>query len=106
MTRPSEPAVILTSSSDEKRQRAKELGADHTINYRSVSEWGKAVANWAGGGVDHVVEVGGKDTLQQSIEAAQVGGRIPMIGVRSGFEQQIAIPNIFGKNLHVIGLSV
>ena len=96
----------MTSSSDEKRQRAKELGADHTINYRSVSEWGKAVANWAGGGVDHVVEVGGKDTLQQSIEAAQVGGRIPMIGVRSGFEQQIAIPNIFGKNLHVIGLSV
>jgi NADPH:quinone reductase-like Zn-dependent oxidoreductase len=99
-------AVIVTSSSDEKLERAKALGADHTINYRSVPEWGKAAANWAGGGVDHVVEVGGKDTLQQSIEAAQVGGTILMIGVLSGFAQQIVIPSIFGKNLHVIGLSV
>ena len=63
-------------------------------------------ADWAGGGVDHVVEVGGKDTFQQSIEAARVGGTILVIGVLSGFAQQIAIPSLFGKNLHVIGLSV
>ena len=69
-------AVIVTSSSDDKLERAKALGANHTINYRSVSEWGKAAADWAGGGVDHIVEVGGKDTLQQSIEATQVGGTI------------------------------
>jgi NADPH:quinone reductase-like Zn-dependent oxidoreductase len=99
-------AVIVTSSSDDKLERAKALGADHTINYRSVSEWGKAAADWAGGGVDHVVEVGGKDTLQQSIEAAQVGGTILIIGVLSGFSQKILIPSIFGKNLHVVGLSV
>jgi NADPH:quinone reductase-like Zn-dependent oxidoreductase len=99
-------AVIVTSSSDDKLERAKALGANHTINYRSVSEWGKAAADWAGGGVDHIVEVGGKDTLQQSIEATQVGGTILIIGVLSGFAQQIAIPSIFGKNLHVIGLSV
>jgi NADPH:quinone reductase-like Zn-dependent oxidoreductase len=99
-------AVIVTSSSDDKLTRAKALGADHTINYRSVPAWGKAAADWTGGGVDHVVEVGGKDTLQQSIEAAQVGGTILLIGVLSGFAQQIAIPSLFGKNLHVIGLSV
>jgi NADPH:quinone reductase-like Zn-dependent oxidoreductase len=98
--------VIVTSSSDEKLERAKALGADHAINYRSVVEWGKAAADWAGGGVDHVVEVGGKDTFQQSIEAARVGGTILVIGVLSGFAQQIAIPSLFGKNLHVIGLSV
>ena len=98
-------AVIVTSSSDDKLERAKTLGADHTINYRSVADWGKA-AQWAGGGVDHIVEVGGKDTLPQSIEAARVGGTILMIGVLSGFAQQIAIPSLFGKNLHVIGLSV
>jgi NADPH:quinone reductase-like Zn-dependent oxidoreductase len=98
--------VIVTSSTDEKLERAKALGADHTINYRSVAEWGKAAAEWAGGGVDHVVEVGGKDTFQQSIEAARVGGTILVIGVLSGFAQQIAIPSLFGKNLHVIGLSV
>ena len=99
-------AVIVTSSSDDKLERAKALGADHTINYRAVPEWGKAAAVWAGGGVDHIVEVGGKDTLQQSIEAAQVGGTILVIGVLSGFSQKIMIPSIFGKNLHVIGLSV
>jgi NADPH:quinone reductase-like Zn-dependent oxidoreductase len=98
--------VIVTSSSDEKLERAKALGADHAINYRSVAEWGKAAADWAGGGVDHVVEVGGKDTFQQSIEAARVGGIILVIGVLSGFAQQVAIPSLFGKNLHVIGLSV
>ena len=99
-------AVIVTSSSDDKLERAKTLGADHTINYRSVADWGKAAAQWAGGGVDHLVEVGGRDTLPQSIDAARVGGTILMIGVLSGFAQQIAIPSLFGKNLHVIGLSV
>jgi NADPH:quinone reductase-like Zn-dependent oxidoreductase len=98
--------VIVTSSSDEKLERAKALGADHTINYRAVSEWGKAAADWTGGGIDHVVEVGGKDTFRQSIEAARVGGTILVIGVLSGFAQEIAIPSIFSKNLHVIGLSV
>jgi NADPH:quinone reductase-like Zn-dependent oxidoreductase len=98
--------VIVTSSSDEKLERAKALGADHTINYRSVTEWGKAAADWAGGGVDHIVEVGGKDTFQQSLEAARVGGTILVIGVLSGFAQQISIPSLFSKNLHVIGLSV
>jgi NADPH:quinone reductase-like Zn-dependent oxidoreductase len=99
-------SVIVTSSSDEKLERARALGADHTINYRSVPEWGKAAAEWTGGGVDHVVEVGGKDTFSQSLEAARVGGTILVIGVLSGFSQQIAIPSLFSKNLHVIGLSV
>ena len=99
-------SVIVTSSSDEKLKRARALGADHTINYRSVPEWGKAAAEWSGGGVDHVVEVGGKDTFAQSLEAARVGGTILVIGVLTGFSQQIAIPSLFAKNLHVIGLSV
>jgi NADPH:quinone reductase-like Zn-dependent oxidoreductase len=98
--------VIVTSSSDEKLGRAKALGADHTINYRRVAEWGKAAADWTGGGVDHIVEVGGKDTFQQSLEAARVGGTILVIGVLTGFSQQISIPSLFSKNLHVIGLSV
>src|SRR5262249_2838576 len=43
-------SVVVTSSSDEKLERARALGADHTINYRAVPEWGKAAADWAGGG--------------------------------------------------------
>ena len=99
-------SVVVTSSSDAKLERAKALGADHTINYRAVSGWGKAAADWAGGGIDHIVEVGGKDTFQQSIEAAKVGGNILVIGVLSGFSQEISIPGIFSKNLHITGLSV
>ncbi len=99
-------SVIVTSSRDDKLERAKALGADHTINYRAVPDWGKAAAEWTGGGVDHVVEVGGKDTFSQSLEAVRVGGTILVIGVLTGLSQQIAISNLFAKNLHVTGLSV
>ena len=98
-------AVIVTSSSDDKCNERK-LSARTIPSTTARSRLGKAAADWVGGGVDHIVEVGGKDTLQQSIEAARVGGTILIIGVLSGFAQQIAIPSLFGKNLHVIGLSV
>ena len=99
--------VIVTSSSDDKLSRAKTLGADETLNYKPTPEWAKVALELTGGaGVDHVVEVGGAGTLNQSLEAAKVGGRILVIGVLSGFSQQIAMPVLFGKNLRMIGLSV
>lgn len=99
--------VIVTSSSDTKLERARELGADELINYRKTPEWSQAVLEVTEGrGVDHVIEVGGKDTLNQSLEAACVGGNVLVIGVLSGFSQEIAIPRIFTKNLRLIGLSV
>ena len=59
--------VISTSSSDEKLQRVKELGADHVINYKDTPDWGKAAKALTGGrGVDEVVEIGGPGTLAQS----------------------------------------
>jgi NADPH:quinone reductase-like Zn-dependent oxidoreductase len=65
--------VIVTSSSDDKLERARQLGADHLINYRREPEWAKPVLEITGGfGVDHVVEVGGQGTLAQSIQAARV----------------------------------
>jgi NADPH:quinone reductase-like Zn-dependent oxidoreductase len=73
--------VIATSSSNEKLARVRGLGADETINYREIPDWGAAVAALAGGGVDHVVEVGGLGTLAQSIQAVGVGGEIALIGV-------------------------
>ena len=99
--------VIVASSSDEKLSRAKALGADETINYKTSPEWAKAALELTGGaGVDHVVEVGGAGTLNQSLEAAKVGGCIEVIGLLSGASQQIAMPTLFGKNLRMIGLSV
>lgn len=76
--------VTVTSSSDEKLARVKEMGADHTVNYRTTPEWQDAVKQANGGrGVDHVVEVGGSGTLARSIEAARVGGHIALIGILS-----------------------
>lgn len=73
--------VIATSSSDEKLERVRALGADGLINYRSVPAWGAEAADISGGGVDHVVEVGGAGTLAQSIAAVGYGGEIALIGV-------------------------
>ena len=73
--------VIATSSSDEKLARVTALGADKTVNYRAVPDWGAAAADLAGGGVDHVVEVGGAGTLGQSIAAVGFAGEIALIGV-------------------------
>src|SRR5690606_500952 len=76
--------VIVTSSSDDKLERARALGADHLINYRKTPDWGRAALELtAGVGVDHVIEVGGKDTINQSLQAARVGGRVLIIGILS-----------------------
>ncbi|MEQ9970193.1 NAD(P)-dependent alcohol dehydrogenase [Pectobacterium carotovorum] len=77
--------VIATSSSDEKLERARQLGADHLINYRREPEWATLVLEITNGrGVDHVIEVGGAGTLAQSIKAARVAGHIALIGVLTG----------------------
>jgi len=75
--------VIATSSSDAKLERLRALGADDVINYRTESNWGAKAAELAGGGVDHVVEVGGPGTLAQSMQAVGFGGEIALIGVLS-----------------------
>jgi NADPH:quinone reductase-like Zn-dependent oxidoreductase len=74
--------VIATSSSDEKLERVKALGADAVINYRTTPAWGVEAARITGG-VDHVVEVGGQGTLAQSMQAIGFNGEIAIIGVLS-----------------------
>jgi NADPH:quinone reductase-like Zn-dependent oxidoreductase len=98
--------VIATSSSDEKLERVKKLGADHVINYKKVTDWGRAAREITGKGVDIVVEVGGENTLAQSFDAARVGGDIVIIGVLGGYSSPVVIPVVFSKNLHIHGISV
>lgn len=77
--------VIITSSSDAKLERARAMGAHETINYVATPEWAKRVLELTDGrGADHVLEVGGPGTMEQSIEAAAVGGQIAYIGVLTG----------------------
>jgi len=74
--------VIATSSSDEKLERVKALGAAHTINYKATPEWGAHVAQQLGG-VDKVVEVGGAGTAEQSMSSLRTQGEVAFIGVLS-----------------------
>jgi NADPH:quinone reductase-like Zn-dependent oxidoreductase len=99
--------VIITSSSDEKLERARQLGADAVINYQTTPEWGKAAANLAGrDGVDHVIEVGGAGTFLQSVRACRFGGKIGMIGTLSGIEVKTEIFPIVHKSATVFGIYV
>lgn len=99
--------VIATSSSDEKLERARLLGADHLINYRREPEWSKPVLEITGGrGVDHVVEVGGPGTLAQSIQAARVAGHIALIGVLTGAAGPVPTAGLTIRQQRLQGLIV
>ena len=99
--------VIITSSSDEKLDRARKLGADAVINYKTTPDWGKAAATLAGEeGVDHVIEVGGAGTFLQSVRACRSGGKIGLIGILSGREAETAIFPIVSKSATVFGIYV
>jgi NADPH:quinone reductase-like Zn-dependent oxidoreductase len=99
--------VIITSSSDDKLARAKALGANHGINYKTTPDWEKAALGFTGGrGVDHVVEVGGAATLARSFGAIRVGGKISMIGGLSGPATELNPGLIFARRANVQGISV
>jgi NADPH:quinone reductase-like Zn-dependent oxidoreductase len=99
--------VIITSSSDDKLARAKQLGADHGINYRMTPDWDKAAVEITGGrGVDCVVEVGGAGTIARSFASIRVGGRVCLIGSLSGPATELNPGLIVGKRANVQGISV
>ncbi len=99
--------VIATSSSDEKLEKMRQLGADELINYRSTPEWGKEVLRRTGQqGVDHVIEVGGASTFRQSVVATRMGGHIAMIGILSGASGEINLPSIFYKQIRISGIAM
>jgi NADPH:quinone reductase-like Zn-dependent oxidoreductase len=100
--------VIATSSSDEKIERLKALGADDTINYRSVPQWGKRVRELTNDmGVDLVVEVGGAGTLNESIRATRIGGSMALIGVLAGAPQaEVRLPLIVMQQQRIQGVTV
>ncbi|MEO9963135.1 MAG: NAD(P)-dependent alcohol dehydrogenase, partial [Nisaea sp.] len=97
--------AICTSSSEEKIDRLKAMGADEVINYRTHPEWQDKVLELTGGkGVDHTVEVGGAGTLERSIAATRVAGSIGLIGVLTGGE--INPVNIMRKSIRLQGIYV
>lgn len=99
--------VIVTSSSDEKLARARKLGADHIINYRTTPQWGAAVQDITGNhGADIIVELGGPGTLGHSFEAVSMGGCIALIGVLTGFEGQVPTHLLMTRQARLQGVVV
>jgi NADPH:quinone reductase-like Zn-dependent oxidoreductase len=99
--------VMSTSSSDTKIERLKQLGADHTLNYKTTPDWGKQAREWSGQGVDLVVEVGGVGTLNESIRAVRIGGTIAFIGVLAGPPQSDSrLPLIVMQQQRLQGVTV
>jgi NADPH:quinone reductase-like Zn-dependent oxidoreductase len=99
--------VIVTSSSDEKMAKARALGADHVVNYKRDTNWAAEVLEITNGrGVDNVVEVGGPDTLGQSIRACRIGGHIALIGVLTGIAGQVPTAELMCRQQKLQGLIV
>ncbi|MDR2308986.1 MAG: NAD(P)-dependent alcohol dehydrogenase [Paucimonas sp.] len=99
--------VIATSSSDAKLERLKALGADHLINYKTTPAWGEKVrALTDGRGVDHVIEVGGPATLEQSMVAARIGGHVSLIGILTGVAGQLPLVQALVRQIRLQGVLV
>lgn len=97
--------VILTSSSDQKLLRAKELGADAVINYRTTPDWPEAVLGATGGaGADHIVDTVGD--LKQSIAAIRLAGTVTFVGLLVGMTAQVDLVAFMGRSARVEAIDV
>lgn len=99
--------VLGTSSSDEKLERAKKMGLDAGVNYRTRVDWDQWVVEETGGrGADLVVEVGGAGTFTRSLRAVRIGGVVAQIGVLSQSDDRVEIPLILHRQVNLRGIYV
>ncbi len=99
--------TILLSSSDAKLTRARTLGANHTINYKTNPSWEKQVLELTGGnGVDLTLEVGGTGTLTRTLKATGYGGHVSLIGVLSGITGEVQLGHVLHKAIQMTGIYV
>jgi NADPH:quinone reductase-like Zn-dependent oxidoreductase len=96
--------VIVTSSSDEKLSRAKKIGADHIINYRTTGDVAKAVRQITSGrGVDIIIDTVGAATFPIDLSAARKGGVIVLCGVTTGAVAQANLQTLYWNQLTILG---
>ncbi len=99
--------VILLSGSDDKLERAKKLGVNHLINYKSVPQWENEVMKITNGiGAKHIVEVVGSDHINKSIEAVALDGTISVIGIMNGLTGNINTAHLMSKQIKLQGINV
>lgn len=99
--------VIITSRGDAKLDRARALGADHTINYARTPDWEQAVLEYTGGvGVDLTVETAGPGTLDRSLKATRAGGIVALLGALTGRQGPVTTGLVLMKRLRIEGIMV
>lgn len=103
--------AIVLSSSDDKLAKAQALGADEVLNYVKEPAWGrtvKAMAQRLSGrdGADHVVELGGTSTLEQSLRAVRAGGTLSLIGVLGGAVLSAPLGLVVTRAVRLQGVTV
>jgi NADPH:quinone reductase-like Zn-dependent oxidoreductase len=97
----------VLSSSDDKLARARTMDADILINYRSTPDWDRCVLEQTGGaGVTRILELGGPETYQRSINAVAAGGKIAQIGVLTGFSPKPDLGRLQSVNADILGITV
>lgn len=102
-----EAKVIITSSSEEKLERARRLGADVSINYKENPRWEKNVLEATEGqGADIIVETGGIATMSASLKCARAGGLVGVLGGVTGLSGEVAIAPLTMRRLRVHGILV
>ena len=98
--------VCVTSSSEQKLERVRAMGASQAISYTADPDWGRTARKWAGNGVDVVVELGGAGTLEQSLRAVRTGGTVALIGVLAGVKTSLALTSVLMRHVRVQGVFV
>ena len=99
--------VTVITSSEERIQRVRQLGADAAINYRTTPEWAKATREITGGrGYDLILELGGEKTLPQSLRCIRPGGTVAMIGILSGSAMATSLGLIITRQVRLQGVTV
>jgi NADPH:quinone reductase-like Zn-dependent oxidoreductase len=95
--------AIVTSSSDEKLERAKALGADVAINYKTTPDWAKALRS--AGAIDLIVDSSGGETLRKALDVVRPGGRVAIYGGTNG-DATIKLFPLFWKHITILGTSM
>jgi NADPH:quinone reductase-like Zn-dependent oxidoreductase len=99
--------VFAITSTEQKAQRLRDLGAEQVVNYRETPKWSDAILEFTGGlGVDKVVEIGGETTINQSAACTRIGGEIGLVGFVTGFGGGLPPLSIMARSLNLKGISV
>jgi NADPH:quinone reductase-like Zn-dependent oxidoreductase len=99
--------VFATTSNDAKAAKLRALGADLVINYRTTPDWASAVRSHTDGrGADHIVDVGGAGTFEQSLRAVRLGGEISVIGFLAGAAANLNLVPIILNHVRLNGIFV